>query len=163
MEKYKKGDVIASGSGSLWKVEQTVIPKSWYELVKHFEQFTHEDIAEMMAFFNQLDKNASKAKKKDGINRENALIDAIKTWQSNNAGTDLVNQKHAKNDQLKEEIRKIAVPIIERGMLKHNTIAKQIYDKGISGRLSMKFVLGVVKELCAEMDKEHLIIGRKKK
>jgi len=117
---------IASGYGSLLKLEQTVMPTSWDEMMDYFELLRKAEI-------------------------------------KNKSGATLVAHKHKRNDVIREKIREIAMPVVERGALKHNVIARQIYDKGIAGRLSMKFVLGVIKKLCAEMCKDDLIIGKKKK
>lgn len=161
-EKKKTGTVIASGEGSLWKVEQTVMPKAWIDLLKHFEQFNSEEIAEMMRFFQSLEKTSTRAIKKDGVPRPNALIDAIKVYRKNAGGAELVAYKHEKNNAIKEKIKIAARPMIERN-LKHKDIANQINDWGVAKGLGIKFIRDEVKDLCREMNREDLIVGIKTK
>lgn len=81
--------------------------------------------------------------------------------ESSKAGADLVAHKHNKNEIIKENIRKHAILMIERGNLKHNVIAKLIMDNGINDRLSKDTVLSIVRSECASLGQNHLIIGKK--
>ena len=66
-----------SFSGSIIKIEQTVMPKSWVELIRYFEEFDKEELSKMMKFLAGLKNSSSKAYRKDGIKRGNALMKAF--------------------------------------------------------------------------------------
>ena len=150
-----------SFSGSIIKVEQTVMPKSWIELIRYFEEFDEEELSRMMKFMAELKSSARNAYRKDGIKRGNALIDAINLYQSEKAGTNLVAHKHEKSDEIRAAIRKIACPLIERGRLYHNEIADKVIES-IGSQRGRDFVLGVIRGLCRDKGREDLIRGLSK-
>jgi len=72
----------------------------------------------------------------------------------------MADKRHGPANAEKDKVKLLAAPLIERGQLRHNQIAKEI-KKNNNLFISYPMVLAVVKEECRRMNRDDLIKGLK--
>ncbi|WP_297813522.1 hypothetical protein [uncultured Methylophaga sp.] len=93
----------------------------------------------------------------------------VKKWgetergESKNPGQELAARKKRKNKTIRDDIRRAAGEMIQRGgRLNHAQMSDEIIKTGIQGKHGRKFVMDAVKEECDARGRSDLVSGRKK-